>query len=1127
MQISALGPLTVDGRPVQGPRLRSLVLALASARGRIVPAATLVEAIWGGAAPADPSGALQSLASRTRRLGLTVTAVAGGYRLPAAGLDIDLLHAHDLRARARSARGSGDGAQALRLAREALALWPDDDGACLPDADVLRRDLLVIVAESALVPRGLGTAESSGHESSGHAPRGPEPRGLQPSELDALRRAAHRNPVDEPLVALVMRALAASGREAEALAAFELLRRTLASRYGTDPAEVVARAHLALVRGELSPGSPVPEPPGTRVNPPRRPSAPSPRPWRRPTTPLLGRDLDVAALEAELARHRLVTLVAVGGAGKTRLAVEVARRASMRGTQVRAVELAGIGSVAGVLPAVLAALRGAGGLAEGGSGAGTPGDRQAPRPHEQLQLALAELGEAGTPPSLLVLDNCEHLRGTVADVAAVLLELAGPDLRILATSRAPLAVVGEVVHPVAVLADATAVELLEARARAVRPGLAWSAELALELCRRLDNLPLALELAAARLRSMPLADVLAGVTRRFALLDDGLCGLPDRHHGLRAMVDWSWALLEPADRALLADLTVVPAPPTADLVLAVARSRDASQSRSGLARLVDHSLLCLEEPDGDGPARYRMLETVREFAAERLGTDGDPDAAMHRLTTWAAAKARSLRSDCAGAGQVTALQASDADHDTFVAALHWALDHSRPRAAFALAAAMLTTGELQGRHLEVVGWARLLLRADAPAHRPVRWSQPDVREPDNDSELDAAGDPDDLAAFAVLALRGAAILRDARTHALALRLARRTLEPDAAGLLSPRTAALTRTAVRSSTRTLHARLTAANELVAARDPYLRGIGLLLRAGLREHDGGAREAGTDARAAYAAFGAAADHWGMGTAAQAVGQWETGHVGTHADVWLSRAVEHLGLVGAAQPARRTTIVRDLRRALNGSAEAAASLGRAASAPSSSTFRASASASAHERAFAAVGLGVLAAVGGRPRDAVRRAGEGVRAARDDGRLAPRDLAVIEVAAAAVLLAVGADPLAGADAGADAESLLAAARDGALADRDLPTWGSVALGYSELARRRGDLTRAAELWALGLRLGAGLAINFGVFAALHPTYAARAADATPALGPATVSDCLDRLAALLRAPGLDPGDLAQRQLG
>jgi predicted ATPase len=158
---------------------------------------------------------------------------------------------------------------------------------------------------------------------------------------------------------------------------------------------------------------------------------------------------------------------------------------------------------------------------------------------------------------------------------------------------------------------------------------------ALQLCHRLDNLPLALELAAARLRSMPLQDLLAGVEHRFALLDHALRGLPDRHQGLWAMVDWSWALLNPASRALLRDLAVVPAPFTADLATSVAAHQDADSARVVLAQLVDQSLLALEE-SGDGrPARYRMLETVREYGEARLAADDARDlrSAPPRKTT--------------------------------------------------------------------------------------------------------------------------------------------------------------------------------------------------------------------------------------------------------------------------------------------------------------------------------------------------------------------------------------------------------------------------------------------------------------------------------------------------------------
>ncbi|WP_165372912.1 ATP-binding protein [Pengzhenrongella frigida] len=1093
MQISTLGPLTIDGAAVEGSRLPALLPPLFLARGRIVSTADLIEAVWAGDPPADPTGALQALVTRARRLGLTVTATAGGYRLDPTDLEVDALLAQDLLSRARAALSGGDPRRASDHAARALALWADDDAPAVGPSGRLFTDLLTIRVEGE-----LAAPVHSGLAAPVHGP--------DDVLLDHLRDAVRHRPTDEPLTALLMRALAARGRDAEAIATYERLRLALAETYGTDPSAVVARTHLALLRGELAA-------PADAATPPAAPSAPdrsgsahrsgtaAVRPrgapgWRRATASMVGREADVSAVEHALLEHPLVTVVAVGGAGKTRLAVEVARRATERGAVVCAVELAGVRDPAEVLPTLLSAL----GASESAADTEDLRGRRVLDPGEQILRAVA------TFDGLIVLDNCEHLLAGVAEVTAALLAAAGPGLRILATSRAPLGILGEAVHPVLALPDGAALALLETRARAARPTLEWDTATALELCHRLDNLPLALELAAARLRSMPLADVLAGVADRFALLDHALRGLPDRHQGLWSMVDWSWDLLDPTARALLRDLAVVPAPFTADLATEVGGLEHLGSRAARLAllgQLVEQSLLSLEE-SGDGrPARYRMLETVREYGEARLAADGARDVAMERLAGWAAGEARRLRSDFVGERQLAALRATTEDHDTLVLALRWSVDGSHEREAFAIAAALFTVWTIRGLHVEAITWARQLLRVQDPVGRRAGWEllcADDGALPlgDQGRRRAARPDPDDVAATATMAILNAGIANanDQRVSMLAVRLTRWAVSAHLDSL-SPRTAALARMSAVFTSGDHAVHLAAAGALVDERDLYLHAVGLFLRAALRENHGDVRESGVDARDSYSSFEAVGDHWGMGMAAQAIGQWGSGRATGPSDDWLTRAVHHLELVGAVQDTQTIRVVRDVHRALDGSAVAAADLAATAQSPS---------ASSQERANALIGLGLLAAKHGRWPEAVERGDAAVRVARSETTSAPQGRIVTEVAAAILRIRAGRD---------DAGGLLAVAARGAFDAGDMPVLGAVALAYSELAAATGDTARSDELWVLGRRLGANLALLFGPQPRTDPD--AADVDDDPRMAQVTqawtisVADTVARLATLI----------------
>ena len=992
MRITTLGPLAVDGRPVRGERLAAVVRELVEARGRTVSVAALVDAVWDGAPPDDAPGAVQALVSRVRRLGLAVDAVPGGYRVPAEQLDVDAVRARVLVERGRTALRAGDVALARRCGDEARELFP-----AVPDGSRLLADVAALRAEAALAGDG-GFDETD------------------------LRLLVALTPPDEPSAALLVRVLAAQGRDAEALDVLARLRGDLATRYGADPSPLVSQVHVALLRGELSGPTTVP-----------RRGKPLPAAWRRAATPLVGREHDVAAVAAALGRAPLVTVVATGGAGKTRLAAEVARGAASSGRAVYVVELAGLRSPDAVLPALLAAV----GAADPAAGLPDPRDL-----HDRLRAAAQDLA------GLVVLDNCEHLLAGAAAAVADLVDLAAsPELEVLATSRAPLSLPGEVVHRLRALPDGAAVGLLESRTRAGGAALAWHPDLALELCHRLDNLPLALELAAARLRHMPIQDVLAGLTDRFALLDDALRGLPERHASLWAMVDWSRELLAAQDRDLLQRLAVIPAPFTTRAAAAVAGGPDV---RRGLATLVEQSLLSLEQGD-DGAPRYRMLETVREYGEVRLDTAGERDAAMAGLVRWAAAEAAAVTPDFIGPGQLVAFARCVAEQDNLVAALGWAIAHGDEPAAVDVAAALFHLWTVRGLHSEVVAWSRPLLHADDPAGRRrsailhgARTGRP-------------LPDADRITWLAMLVGINSFIGDAPRLLALTFR-ALRTLTAERHDEASARALALASTLPALAGGDTGVALAAATRLTGHPDPYVAAFGYSMRATVLENNGVLDESLADAERAYRGFEAVGDHWGMGMTAHNIGSRGTGG----ADEWLRRGERHMALLGAQQDAGSIRVLLDIQLALAGDPEAAGRLGTAA---------ATADLLEGDVAQARIGLAQVARQQERHGDALAHA-EAAMALMDDANLGLQQVRVVfRVAAAVVHLGVAEDcPVvdAGVRAEARATALLTRARDEALASPDMPVLGSWALGGAALAAYQGSFANARELWTLGTRLGA-----------------------------------------------------------
>ncbi|MCR3745852.1 putative ATPase [Actinomadura glauciflava] len=585
MRFGVLGPLAVwtdAGTPVRVPetKVRTLLAVLLTRPGRPVPVDRLIDALWGDRPPRNPVGTLQARVSQLRKAledgepggrGL-VAARPPGYVIDAGPEAVDAA-----RFAAALGRDAADPLARKRLFGDALALWRGPAFADFADAE-FARTAIIELEEGRLV--ALERHAQARLDLGEHAAVAAE-----------LAAPAARHPLRERLHALHLRALHLAGRQGEAFAGYHELRERLAEELGADPGPELAELHRSmLAEGPAPPPRPAP----------RLPAA---------LDELIGREGAVERGRALLAEHRLVTLTGTGGVGKTRLAVEIASRSiADHPDGVWMVELTAPDDVPGQVARAL-------GLRE--ESAGSP-------------LADALRGRR----ALLVLDNCEHVLEPVAELAGRLLaDAAG--LRVLATSREPLGVAGErlqLVPPLDppghdaspdALRESGAVRLFVARAAAASPGFeldAGTAPWVAAICRRLDGVPLALELAATRVRALGVRELAARLDDRFRVLAGGRHGGPVRQRTLRAMIDWSWELLTGPERVALRRLAVHAGGCTLDAAEAVC---DAGVDV--LARLVDRSLVVRTEE-----GRYRLLESVAAYALERLREAGEEDEFRHR-----------------------------------------------------------------------------------------------------------------------------------------------------------------------------------------------------------------------------------------------------------------------------------------------------------------------------------------------------------------------------------------------------------------------------------------------------------------------------------------------------------------
>jgi predicted ATPase/DNA-binding SARP family transcriptional activator len=582
VELALLSRVSYGGLEIPGSRLQDLLALLAEDPHLGCSTSRLVDGLWPDEQPEHPVKALQVLVSRARaRLGPgVIVSTPGGYRLTLREDQIDasavLLSAAESEKRSRA----GDHLAALRHAGAGLALcegaegWDSGDGHPLSALRAAR----VPVYRSLLRARALALSRL-GRRAEAAAP---------------LAELILRFPRDEEVLAELLRCEAATAGPAAALARYAAYRQRLRDELGSDPGSALQGVHQELLQADA---------PVVR------------RGVRHEPNPLLGRDDDIAAVAGLLRTSRVTSIVGTGGLGKTRLAHAVSAQAEQR--VVHVVELAGVAAGSDVTAEVASAL----GVGEDG---GNPVVRRGGPPGLPAGIVTA----LGPGPALLVLDNCEHVVAGAADLVHALVRLS-KDLRVLTTSRAPLGLSSESVYLLPELDLLTTAELFEQRARAARPDADLPAQAVRELCGRLDGLPLAAELAAARVRVMSVAEIARRLDDGFAVLRGGARDAPPRHRTLHAVIDWSWDLLDPAGQAAMRALSVFPGGFTGD----AARHLLGADVLPVLEQLADQSLL--KVADTASGTRYRMLETVREFAAARRDDAAEAEGVTSRFLAWA------------------------------------------------------------------------------------------------------------------------------------------------------------------------------------------------------------------------------------------------------------------------------------------------------------------------------------------------------------------------------------------------------------------------------------------------------------------------------------------------------------
>jgi predicted ATPase/DNA-binding SARP family transcriptional activator len=686
VEIGLLGSLDVvddAGTPIKvgGPRVAMLLTILALRCGEVVSDDALIEALWPASPPREPANALQRQVSRLRTALDKPDGIVrrgSGYALSVERSAVDIFRFDELTARAYDAMRVNDVWSARSLLDEALGLWRGD-----PLADVAYEDFaqqeIARLAEARLVAIEVRIDADLA-------------LGRDTSLISELEQLVAGHPFREHFRGQLMLALSRSGRQAEALRAYQNARDVLGEELGLEPSAELRQLENAILQQDS-------DVVGREVVAPARPRTN----LRTPLTSLIGRQAEMERLRPVLDERRLVTLVGPGGVGKSRLAHEAARTWVAAGdAEVWMVELAALNDENEIVPAIMNAL----GLPRGGN--------------ETADLpSLIEY--LRSKHVVLILDNCEHLVTAAARVAQELLESC-PSLRIWTTSREGLAVPGEMLWAVPPLDLDDAVALFVERGRAADPASDVSADspnmkdTLAEICGRLDGLPLAIELAAARLRAMPVVELADGLENRFRVLTRGARTALPRQQTLRAVVDWSYDLLFEDERTVFNRLSVF----RGSCSLAAARVVCADHEISGddvselIARLVDKSIVMVETDEFDGYGRCHMLQTLVDYGRDRLEESGNAasiyDAHVRYYADFAA---RSIAALC-GYRQRGWLRAIAANMTNLRAALDVAVDKGDAELAYTIAGGLGWYWWINSRALEASQWLALARSCPGP-----------------------------------------------------------------------------------------------------------------------------------------------------------------------------------------------------------------------------------------------------------------------------------------------------------------------------------------------------------------------------------------------------------------------------
>lgn len=635
VELVLLPRVAFRGREIAGARLGGLLALLADDLRGGCSTARLVDGLWPEAGPEHPTRALQVLVSRARaQLGPDVIASTPvGYRLNLSDGQVDAAAVLACASAAARCSSGGDDSGALAQAEAGLALW---DGAPGADAGSDSGDpLSELRAARAATYRALVRT-----------------RALALCRLDRRAEAAgtleeliRERPRDEEVLAQLLLAEAATLGPSAALVRYDGYRRGLREELGSDPGAELQRVHAQLLEREK---------PVVRRGIPHEPNA------------LLGRDADIAAVHELLRASRVVSIIGPGGLGKTRMANAVA--GGVRQRVVHLVPLAGVTADADVVGEVASVL-----------GAGERGPRGA-----AADAVSGIVSALGPGPALLVLDNCEQVLPGVIGLVRELVARSG-ELRVLTTSRAPLGLSSESVYLLPELSPATSAELFRQRANAARPGVELPEDSVRELCGRLDGLPLAVELAAARVRVMSVAEIARRLDDRFALLRGAANDAPQRHRTLHAVIDWSWNLLAADGQAAMRALSVFPGGFTAEAAVHLLGGSEES-AWEVLEQLVGQSLL--QATDAGSGTRFRMLETVREFSAARRAQAGEGDHVVDRFLVWARDFGVAHHESMLGADLVTSAARTRDEQENLLLALRLGIERG-DGAAVAAACAVL------------------------------------------------------------------------------------------------------------------------------------------------------------------------------------------------------------------------------------------------------------------------------------------------------------------------------------------------------------------------------------------------------------------------------------------------------